>query len=347
MNISKRSSALNVIAREKAGLSSNGFWGSVSGEGLDLASLSNSLCAAIDGHIPFLVAAIRIGEPRLFALYVSWALEKRDHHGSETSLKDELNILAKLMAGYLPPKEQDLMRLCIDSGIKVLIAGPGETQNASGPLFGTMLRYTAALLEAQRDEAAKIIFDTQASGVPLKDIYTDIIQESQYEIGRLWFENKISIAQEHYCTAITQMIMAQLYPQLKSSRRNGKTVITTCVSEEQHEVGIRMVADLLELEGYDTYHVGANCPRADLIHLVETRKADLVAISATMAYHLPLVKQIISDIRNSKMSHGVKIMVGGYPFNQVPTLWQRAGADGFAPNAARAVEEAKILTGVR
>ncbi|MCK9912962.1 B12-binding domain-containing protein, partial [Microbacteriaceae bacterium K1510] len=64
--------------------------------------------------------------------------------------------------------------------------------------------YTELLLEGRRAEASRLVMDLVDGGVPLQTIYLDIFQQSQYEIGRLWQTGRITVAQEHYCSAATQ-----------------------------------------------------------------------------------------------------------------------------------------------
>ena len=127
-------------------------------------------------------------------------------------------------------------------------------------------------------------------------------------------------------------------------RRRGKTVVAACVAEEQHEVGIRMVADLFELDGWDVYLTGANTPAESIISAVKDRTADVVAISSTMPFHLPAVHYSIRSLRADPGTATTKILVGGYPFSIVPDLWKRVGADAMAGNAADAVTIANRLT---
>jgi len=56
--------------------------------------------------------------------------------------------------------------------------------------------------------------------------------------------NEVSVAQEHYCTAATQLIMSQLYPHIFAGEKTERTLIATCVAGDLHEIGIRMVSDL-------------------------------------------------------------------------------------------------------
>ena len=63
------------------------------------------------------------------------------------------------------------------------------------------------------------------------------------------------MAQEHYCTAATQLIMSQLYPYIFTTGKNGRVLVGTCVSGDLHEIGVRMVSDFFEMEGWDTFYL--------------------------------------------------------------------------------------------
>ena len=121
-----------------------------------------------------------------------------------------------------------------------------------------------------------MILDAVQAGVRIQDIYLHVFQRSQYEIGRLWHLNKITIAHEHYCTAATQMIMSQLYPYIAPERKNGKRMVAASVSGELHELGIRMVADFFEMAGWDTTFLGANTPLPAIVKMLAEQKADVV-----------------------------------------------------------------------
>ena len=107
----------------------------------------------------------------------------------------------------------------------------------------------------------------------MRDVYLHVFQRSQYEIGRLWQSNQISVAQEHLCTAATQLIMSQLYPFIFGTERRNRRVVAACVGGDLHEIGIRMVADFFEMDGWDTFYLGANVPITDIVQTVIDRRA--------------------------------------------------------------------------
>jgi methanogenic corrinoid protein MtbC1 len=139
------------------------------------------------------------------------------------------------------------------------------------------------------------------------------------------------------------MIMSLLYPRIFRTKRNGRSLVSACVSSELHELGARMVADFFEMEGWDTYYLGANAPAKSIIEAIEFRQADILAISATMISNIRATEQLLQEIRASEAGKKIKILVGGYPFNVSPNLWQKLGADAYASNALDAVTKASTL----
>ena len=118
-------------------------------------------------------------------------------------------------------------------------------------------------------------------------------------------------------------------------------MVMACVGGELHEIGARMVADFFEMEGWDTYFVGANMPATSVLQSVDELQADVLAISATMTFHVSQVAEMIHELRTTRGNQRTRVLVGGFPFNLAPQLWQKMGADGFARDAAAALQEAE------
>ncbi|MEX2481838.1 MAG: cobalamin-dependent protein [Gammaproteobacteria bacterium] len=193
--------------------------------------------------------------------------------------------------------------------------------------------YLAHLLNGERHIAAQLIVAAVAEGVPLRAVYLDVFQTTQREIGHLWQLNRITVAQEHFCTAATLTIMNQFYRDILAEPRNGRRVACTCVEGDLHEIGLRIVADFFELDGWDCDYFGANTPAGDLIRTLAQRPPDLIAIAATMTYHVDAVRDLIEHLRAEPALARVPLLVGGRPFLIARNLWQQISADGSAQDA--------------
>lgn len=201
-------------------------------------------------------------------------------------------------------------------------------------------QYLKALLNKNRQEAELLIFDSLQKGTSIKDIYLSVFQTSQWEIGRLWQLNFINVAMEHYCTAVTQFIMSRLYDYIFTNDKKGLGLVATSVSGELHELGIRMVADFFEMEGWNTYYLGANSTPQSIIEMVKDCEANVLAISATIYFNVPKVKELISYARREHIEQDLVIMVGGNAFKMHKDLWIDVGADLYANNAQEAIKSA-------
>ena len=202
-------------------------------------------------------------------------------------------------------------------------------------------RYSQFLLARDRGAALELVRDLVAGSADVRAVYLDVLEPSQRRIGDLWQRGEISVAQEHYCTAATQQAIAELYPHVFAVEPDGRRAVVAAISGELHELGARMVADFLQLAGWDTTYLSANVPLHDLAEEVEATDAHLLACSVALADRLPMVERAIAIVRDRRPD--VAVIVGGRPFTLDADLWRAVGADGSAPDALRAVDLAEEL----
>lgn len=288
-------------------------------------------------HLQYLGHALRFETPSLFVAYTQWArqmLESRKIPWAD--LKANLEILREEVTRSLGEPSSETARTYIDAAIE---SEPSDMASLldSSPRAPLARTYLTALLKGTRREAVAIIESAVRDGVPIRELYLHVFQPAQREVGRLWQNNVISVAEEHYCTASTQALMAQFYPQILATPRIGRKVVVACVGNELHEIGTRMVADFFEMAGWDGLYIGANTPAAALVDLVCRERPNLVALGITMTYHLGTARDLVERLRSDSRCADVKVIVGGYVFHERPDLWRSVGADGAATDAAAAV----------
>ncbi|PLT48301.1 hypothetical protein B8V81_0433 [Paenibacillus pasadenensis] len=298
--------------------------------------------------LKYLAESIHLESPLLFSSYMTWlrVLLQQYQVGTEDLY---VNILCfqEVLRQELDEETYRYATPHLEAALRQL--GSDAEQQGSyleeSGMAAEATAYTELLLEGRRAEASRLVMDLVDRGVPLQTIYLDIFQQSQYEIGRLWQTGRITVAQEHYCSAATQLVMSQLFPYLFNQSRKGLKLVSACVGGELHEIGLRMVTDIFELNGWDTYYVGANVPARSLIELLKDYKADVLAISCTMTYHVSLARELIAAVRQDPDIGGIVVLVGGYPFNTDRELWRAIGADGYGRDAEQSVRVATELTG--
>lgn len=301
-------------------------------------------------HLDNLSEALYTANPAIFMEYARWLeVLLRENDVSNVVLPDAMEATKAIIAGRIGSPHAEQAASYIDLTISQLgaprsLPAPYTTEDA--PLAELASSYLEALLATDRHTASQLILDAVEQGTSIKDLYLHVFQVAQYEVGRLWQINRITVAQEHYCTAATQFIMSQLYPYIFSTERNGHRMVATSISGELHELGIRMVADFFEMAGWDTYYLGASTPVASIISEVIARRADILAVSVMLHTHMPRLRTLTEQIRATNMPQPVRILVGGYPFNANPDLWKSVGADGSAPDAQQAVALASQLVGL-
>lgn len=298
-------------------------------------------------HIKYLEQSIRVSSSFLFSSYLDWARTMLKERGiPERDLIENIAFLKEVIQEKLSDDDAQKLVEFIDVGLEFLQSNPHHPKTFlidGEPLAEEARIYLDLLLDGNRKKAAQLIEELVEKGQCIKDIYEHIFQKTQYEVGTLWQSNKISVAHEHYCTAATQLIMSSLYPRIFSMEKNGKKLVACSVADELHELGIRMVSDFFEMEGWDTHYLGANMPDEHLIKSLKEHKPDLLAISVTLPMHIEKASMLIEKVREDAQTSKIKIMVGGYPFIIVPDLWRKIGADSSAQSAKEAIEIANKL----
>lgn len=205
--------------------------------------------------------------------------------------------------------------------------------------------YTAHLL-AGEDEVCLAEAREQAGDLDgLHHLYVDLIQPAQYRVGELWEAGKISVAAEHLATATNSYVASTCYAPLARSTTGGPKALIVCTPDEMHELGPRLLADLLECDGWDVDFYGTSMPVRDLVGAIRERKPRFVGLSAALVMHLGSVKRTITAIREALGMETPPIIVGGNAFRGDAELWKQVGADYYAADASAAVEMLRTLKG--
>lgn len=148
--------------------------------------------------------------------------------------------------------------------------------------------------------------------IEIKELYAGLFQKSMYTVGELWETNRITVANEHLATAITEGLLNLVYPSLFETDRIGKTAIVSCAANEFHQIGGKMVADIMELNGWDAHFLGANTPCEDISAHIEQVGADVVALSLSILSNIDSLRHCMDVIKNDFPT--MQLLLGGQAF---------------------------------
>lgn len=296
------------------------------------------------GHlIAYLAQAVELDKPAILLDYVDWIKNLLESRDVATAHIDEV-LSGMYTAMHTQPGSPALDR-ALDY-IKLARERLGATSRAGATvapesrLNELAQCYLKLLLTADRHEARARVMAEIEAGLSVKELYLDVFQPVQREIGRLWQENRIGVSHEHYCTAVTQSIMAELYPRVFTESRKSKRMVAMGAGDDAHELGIRMVADFFEMAGWDTHYLGANLPLNSALTAIEERRPHVVALSATLSSNVTSLAEVITAIRGRPAIVHTHVMVGGLSFIRNQELVEIVGADSHADDAEQAVMRA-------
>lgn len=298
------------------------------------------------GRLLELAAAIASGRPCLFANQVAWTAVAFASRGvSVDNLRQSLRALSSVLKGEVPPEDAALVESFLNEARSQLDSNPPSppAQLSAATLHGRLgASYLLAVLEGDRRRAASVVVDAVRQGMRVRDAYTEVLIPVQRELGRMWHANELSIAEEHFATATTQCVMAQLMSMIEPPQPTGRTVVTAAVAGNSHDLGVRVIADFFEMAGWRSVCLGADVPGEELVHACRDFRADALALSATLPVHLRQVEHAVALVRGS-LDPSPKIIVGGLAFAAAAELWRDLGADGCAQTADEAVALANTL----
>lgn len=306
--------------------------------------------ADVENRIRHLAQAIAVRRPAVLVHTVSMAgsaFAARDAGADD--LARSLECMREVLVSELPETIGAVAIEYLDQARRELDRARVEDDRIeAGHAHGSlMLKYLEAVLDGRRADAASVVLDAADAGTGVPDLYSQVLERAQTEVGRMWHRGEISVADEHFATATTEHVMSLLRARLPDVPRRNRRAVATAVAGDLHSLGVRMVAEFLDIDGWDVIYFGANTPSADVIGALVDHRADLLAASATSFLNLRALGELIDAVRRAPELSRVRVIVGGAPFNLIPDLHAELGADATADSAPQAVEAANALVAAR
>lgn len=175
--------------------------------------------------------------------------------------------------------------------------------------------YLDSLRAADTSGAFRVASGALEQGMTVPQLYQWVIAPAMYEVGELWSKGAITVADEHLATALTNRVLAALRPQLEAEAEPAApiakkgTVMLAAVQGEQHALGLRMAADVLEDAGFRTIYLGADVPTDALLQAVSALSPDLLGLGVTMPELASRLREVADAVRRAHP--GLELLVGG------------------------------------
>ncbi|MBM7094347.1 cobalamin B12-binding domain-containing protein [Bacillus sp. H-16] len=156
------------------------------------------------------------------------------------------------------------------------------------------------------------------------ELYMNVITPAMYEVGRLWEENEISVADEHLATGVCDFVLSQTEYDLVHTQHNDALpkAMFFSVQDEWHQLGIKMVSILFKEKGWNVRYLNANLPLDHAINNAKVWKPEVVGMSLALAHRLTDLPDYLEAF--AKLPSKPKILIGGrimssYDFTEAVT----------------------------
>ena len=156
-------------------------------------------------------------------------------------------------------------------------------------------------------------------------------------VGRLYDTQEYFVPEVLMCSDALYRGLDILRPHVKDTggRVKGQVVIGT-VEGDVHDIGKNLVKMMFEVAGFTVHDLGRDVKLEKFVEEQLKTDSEIVALSALMTTSMLAMPKVIKMIKDRNPN--VKIMVGGAPLSS--GVAEKYGADGYANNAANAVQEA-------
>ena len=203
-------------------------------------------------------------------------------------------------------------------------------------------KFHALLSQGKMDEVKKLTQEALDGGESPEAILKQGLIQAMEQIGIRFKNGDIYIPEVLIAARAMHAGMDVLKPILSKSNTPmaGKIVIGT-VKGDLHDIGKNLVGMMMEGAGFQVVDLGIDIPSEKFVEAVRSHQPDLLGLSALLTTTMPKMKEVIQLLITAGIRNKVNVIVGGAPLTD--KFAKEIGADGYAADAASAVDVAKSL----
>jgi 5-methyltetrahydrofolate--homocysteine methyltransferase len=201
-----------------------------------------------------------------------------------------------------------------------------------------------SILEGQQKTAVSAVEAALSAGLDPAKILNEGMIAAMREVGRLFEEGEYYVPEMLIAARAMQSGLVILKPYLAKAnvQSAGKVAIGT-VKGDLHDIGKNLVTMMLEGAGFEVKDLGTDVSPEKFVAVVANEGVDILGLSALLTTTMPNMKVTIEALKEAGLRDKVKVMIGGAPVTEAYA--KQIGADGYSPDASRAVNLAKSLIG--
>jgi methylmalonyl-CoA mutase cobalamin-binding domain/chain len=201
------------------------------------------------------------------------------------------------------------------------------------------------LFEGKHKEVRAMTEEAIASGLPVDEVLEDGLISGMRVVGEDFKHNRIFVPEVLLAARAMKAGMEILRPLLTERKDAGSlgTVVMGTVKGDLHDIGKNLVGMMAEGAGFTIVNLGTDTSADEFIRAVNEHDAAILGMSALLTTTMIYMKTVVDAVREKGLD--VKIAVGGAPVT--PQFCAEIGADGYAADAASAVELFKRLVAAR
>jgi 5-methyltetrahydrofolate--homocysteine methyltransferase len=199
-----------------------------------------------------------------------------------------------------------------------------------------------SVIEGDKSSVQAKVNEALQANLPAEAILNEGLISAMQEVGERFERGDFYVPEMLIAARAMQSGLAILKPYLVQSgvKAAGKIVIGT-VKGDLHDIGKNLVAMMLEGSGFEIIDLGADTSPEKFVSAVQENNADIVGLSALLTTTMSNMRKVVVALEEAGLRDKVKIIVGGAPVTE--SFAKEIGADGYAPDASRAVSLTKSL----
>ena len=206
-----------------------------------------------------------------------------------------------------------------------------------------ILNQIANRIEEGNEKGVKECIEKAISqNIFIADVLNDGLVKGMSNVGVKFKNNEIYLPEVLIAARAMKAGMEIIKPLLAEAKvkSKGKVVIGT-VKGDLHDIGKNLVSMMLEGAGFEILDLGIDVSHDKFVTTVKNENADVIAMSALLTTTMMNMKEVIYALENAGIRNNIKVIIGGAPVSH--TFASQIGADGYAPDAASAVDAVVAL----